>query len=62
MSNTKTATVTGTDRELTLLLGTFWFDFEQAAELGNAALGIQPEAREAGEDTTSDTRIPEYAI
>jgi hypothetical protein len=59
MSNTNTATVTGTDRELTLLLGTFWFDFEQAAELGTAALGIQPEA---GEETTSDTRIPEYAI
>lgn len=62
MSNTNTATANGTDRELTLLLGTFWFDFEQAAELGNAALGIRPEAREIGEDNASDSRIPEYAI
>ncbi len=62
MSNTNTAAVTNNDRELALLLGTFWFDFEQAAELGTAALGIQPEAREIGEDNTSGSRIPEYAI
>jgi hypothetical protein len=62
MSNTNTTAPTGADRELALLLGTFWFDFEQAAELGNAALGLQPEPVQPGEPRASDARIPEYAI
>jgi len=60
MSNKNT--VPGTDRELTLLLGTYWFDFEQAAELGNAALSLLPPAPERGTEAVSESAIPEYAI
>jgi hypothetical protein len=57
MSNTDTAV--RDNRELTLYLGTYWFDFEQAAELGNEALTNRSETQP---DKLTEEHPADYVI
>ena len=63
MSNTNTATLAEeVAREFNLFLGTYWFDFEQAAESGQALLAPAENAGQNGEGAATVGQAPEYSI
>jgi hypothetical protein len=63
MSNTNAAVLADeVAREFNLFLGTYWFDFEQAAELDNATLASRTDARPGGQRKTTEGQLPDYII
>ena len=55
-------TVVPDDHELTLLLGTYWFDFEQAAELIHTAVAARKTARQDNKSEASEDQLLDYVI
>jgi hypothetical protein len=63
MSNTNTAGLAEeVAREFNLFLGTYWFDFEQAAESAQALLASPKAAGQDSEDKPTEGQVPEYTI
>ena len=61
MSNNNNKAVCN-NRELTLLLGTYWFDFEQAAELINTAVAHRRAECPSEETKVTEELFSDYAI
>ncbi len=61
MSNNNSKAVCNNYR-LTLLLGTYWFDFEQAAELINTAVANRRAERPSEETKATKELFSDYVI
>ncbi len=63
MSNTNTATLAAeVAREFNLFLGTYWFDFEQAAESAQVLLAPAKDASQNTESNSTEGLAPDYSI
>ena len=63
MSNTNTATLAAeVAREFNLFLGTYWFDFEQAAESAQVLLAPPKDAGRNTEGNSTEGQAPDYSI
>jgi hypothetical protein len=63
MSNTNTATLAAeVAREFNLFLGTYWFDFEQAAESAQVLLAPAKDTSQNTESKPTEGQVPDYSI